>query len=58
LYVISVCGRIIAEVVLSISRDRNGDFEPKIVPKYKRDISGIEEKIISLCKKYVNQGYP
>lgn len=36
------------EVELSIPRDRKGDFEPKIVPKYKRDISGIEEKIISL----------
>lgn len=29
-------------------RDRNGEFEPVIVPKNKRDISGIEEKIISL----------
>ena len=29
-------------------RDRNGEFEPKIVPKNTRDVSGIEEKIISL----------
>lgn len=29
-------------------RDRKGEFEPKIVPKNKRDVSGIEEKIISL----------
>ena len=29
-------------------RDRNGDFEPHIVPKNKRDVSGIEDKIISL----------
>lgn len=29
-------------------RDRNGEFEPKIVPKNRRDVSGIEEKIISL----------
>ena len=29
-------------------RDRNGEFEPKIVPKNKRDVSGIEDKIISL----------
>lgn len=33
---------------LDIPRDRDGEFEPKIVPKYKRDISGIEEKVISL----------
>lgn len=29
-------------------RDRNGEFEPKIVPKNRRDVSGIEDKIISL----------
>lgn len=29
-------------------RDRNGEFEPKIVPKNKRDVSGIQDKIISL----------
>lgn len=29
-------------------RDRNGEFEPQIVPKNTRDISGIEDKIISL----------
>jgi len=33
---------------LNIPRDREGEFEPIIVPKHKRDISGIEEKIISL----------
>ena len=29
-------------------RDRNGEFEPKLIPKYQRDISGIEEQVISL----------
>lgn len=29
-------------------RDRNGEFEPHIVPKGVRDVSGIEDKIISL----------
>ena len=29
-------------------RDRNGEFNPKLVPKNKRDVSRIEEKIISL----------
>jgi transposase-like protein len=35
-------------VDIAIPRDRKGEFEPKIVPKYKRDVSGIEEKVISL----------
>ena len=29
-------------------RDRNGEFEPQIVKKGQRDVSGIEDKIISL----------
>ncbi|MDD4282652.1 MAG: IS256 family transposase [Bacilli bacterium] len=29
-------------------RDRKNEFEPLIIPKNKRDVSGIEEKIISL----------
>ena len=36
------------EFELSTLRDRNGEFEPIIVPKNKRDVSGIEDKIISL----------
>lgn len=36
------------EIPLEIPRDRNGEFEPQIIPKHQRDISGIEEKIISL----------
>ncbi len=33
---------------VEVPRDRNGEFEPKLIPKYQRDISGIEEKAISL----------
>lgn len=36
------------EMPIQIPRDRNGEFEPTIIPKYQRDISGIEEKVISL----------
>ena len=39
------------EFDLSIPRDRNAEFEPQIVPKNKRDISGIEEKVINLYGK-------
>ena len=35
-------------VQLNIPRDRNGDFEPKIVPKYQRSVNGIEDKILGL----------
>ena len=35
-------------VEINIPRDRNGEFEPKIVPKYQRSVDGIEDKILSL----------
>ncbi len=36
------------EFQIDVPRDREGEFEPKLIPKYKKDISGIEEKVISL----------
>ncbi len=33
---------------LDIPRDRNGSFESPVIPKYSRDISDIEDKIISM----------
>lgn len=35
-------------VELSIPRDRAGEFEPKIVSKYQRNITGIEDKVMAL----------
>ena len=29
-------------IVLDIPRDRNAEFEPQIIPKYQREITGIE----------------
>ena len=39
------------EIPISVPQDRNSEFEPKIVPKHKKDISGIESKIISMYAK-------
>ena len=36
------------EFQINVPGDREGEFEPKLIPKYQRDISGIEEKVISL----------
>ena len=41
------------EFQIDVPRDRNGEFEPKLIPKYQRDISGIEEKVISLYARGV-----
>ena len=36
---------------LDITRDRNAEFEPQIIPKYQREITGIEGQILSLYAK-------
>lgn len=36
---------------LEVPRDRKSDFEPAVVKKRQRDISGLEEKIISMYAK-------
>jgi transposase-like protein len=38
----------IGEVDIKIPRDRNGEFEPKILPKHKRNADGLDEKILNL----------
>lgn len=36
------------EFQIDVPRDRNGEFGPKLIPKYQRDIPGLEEKVVSL----------
>jgi putative transposase len=38
----------LGEVKVKIPRDRNGEYEPKIIEKYDRNADGMEEKILSL----------
>lgn len=39
------------ESLIDVPQDRKGTFEPKIVKKRQKDISGIEDKIISMYAK-------
>lgn len=36
------------EMELSIPRDRNGEFEPVLVPKHQRRLAGLDEKILAM----------
>ncbi len=38
----------LGEVDVKIPRDRNGEYEPKIIGKYSRNADGMEEKILAL----------
>ena len=40
------------ETEIEVPQDRDGSFEPKVVQKRQKDISGIEQRIISLYKIY------
>lgn len=43
-------------VPIKIPRDRNGDFEPQVVPKHVRRIGGFNEMILSLYAKGLTTG--
>ena len=38
----------LGELDIKVPRDRNGEYEPKIISKYNRNADGMEEKILSL----------
>jgi putative transposase len=46
----------IGEVTVQIPRDRQGTFEPAIVPKYQRRIAGFDEAVVSLYAKGLTTG--
>ncbi len=41
------------EFQINVPRDRDGGFEPKLIPKYQRDVSGIEQTLPHLPGKAV-----
>jgi len=46
----------IGEVPIDVPRDRDGTFEPKIVRKRQRRLSGVDELVISLAAKGLTTG--
>ena len=39
------------DVTIEVPRDREGSFEPLVVPKRKRDVSAIENKVLAMYAK-------
>ena len=43
------------EIPINAPRDRDGTFEPMAIPKRTRDVSGIEDKVLSMYAKGMSQ---
>lgn len=43
------------ELDISVPRDRDGSFEPQIIPKRQKDVSAIEDKVISMYARGMSQ---
>nr|WP_026518397.1 IS256 family transposase [Butyrivibrio sp. MC2021] len=43
------------DIEIQSPRDRDGSFEPQIIPKRSRDVSGIEDKVIAMYAKGMSQ---
>jgi len=45
----------LGEIDIETPRDRNGEFEPHLLPKNSKDLSAIEDKVISMYGKGMTQ---
>jgi len=43
------------DIEIDSPRDRDGSFDPKLIPKRQTDVSGIEEKVISMYARGMSQ---
>lgn len=43
------------EVDIKVPRDRDGSFDPQLIPKRSKDVSGIEEKVLSMYARGMSQ---
>lgn len=43
------------DVEIDTPRDREGSFEPQLIPKRTKDVSGIEDKVLSMYAKGMSQ---
>ena len=38
----------LGNIRIDVPRDRKGEFEPRVVPKHKRQLAGFEDKVLAL----------
>ena len=45
------------EMTVDVPRDRDGSFEPQIIPKRTKDISDIDKKVLSMYAKEIGRAH-
>lgn len=43
------------DIPVDVPRDRNASFEPQVIPKRTKDVSGIEDKVLSMYARGMSQ---
>ena len=43
------------DIAINVPRDRDGSFEPQLVPKRKKDVSAIENKVLAMYARGMSQ---
>lgn len=43
------------EILVSVPRDRDASFEPQVIPKRSKDITGIEDKVLGMYARGMSQ---
>lgn len=44
------------DIMIDIPHDREGSSNPQVIPKRSRDVSGTEDKVLSMYAKGMSQG--
>lgn len=45
------------DILVEVPRDRDASFEPQVIPKRVRDVSGIEDKVLAMYARGMSQRY-
>ena len=46
----------LGNIRIDVPRDRKGEFEPRVVPKHKRQLAGFEDKVLALYARGLSTG--
>ena len=54
-YIHKTVNSTMGDIEIQSPRDRNGSFEPQVIPKRSKDVSGIEDKVLAMYARGMSQ---